>query len=112
MLVAQKRGGGMRRRRGGACFQVRWLRWCFTCSDPVKLYGREAARWPLSVFSGAQPRQNAKMRDDPTEFMLRKREVQAHANTQHLDDCVATQTSSLGGWNAARSSPRTHKARL
>ena len=61
-------------------------------TDPVKLYGREAARWSLSVFSGAQPRQNAKMRDDPTEFMLRKRE---------LEQAVPGLSQAVGSWLGA-----------
>ena len=49
-----------------------------------------------------QRREWAEMRNDPSGFVPRKCEYDAHKKTRHAGDCVATQTGHDKGWDGAR----------
>ena len=55
-----------------------------------------------SVLISPQRRKWAEMRNDPSGFVPRKCEYDAHKKTRHAGDCVATQTGHDKGWDGAR----------
>ena len=55
-----------------------------------------------SVLISPQRREWAEMRNDPSGFVPRKCEYDAHKKTRHAGDCVATQTGHDKGWDGAR----------
>ena len=61
----------------------------------------------ISTLEGPALLEYAATCNDPSGFEVRKHVGEAHEKTRHPDDCEATQTGSLRGWNEARQLPPT-----